>query len=352
MKTTTKISVIIAVYNVEKYLEASVRSVMNQTYRNLEIICVNDGSTDSSLDILQSLQKEDERIVVLNKPNGGLGDARNVGLEHATSEWISFIDSDDTLRPDAYDIVADAIELNPDMIHFGINMVYEDGILPSKTDEDYYTIKYDGLAELTGEMIPRVDCSAVNKVFRKSLLDRYSIRFEHILYEDFPFTIQYMTIIRKVLYIKEKLYNYQRRAGSIMMATFNKSSRAIDHLYAYNYVYSFLERNALLDKYTQMLPRLFQACYSFVIRHGNREIIPVAVEYATGLYEKSSILHDNLTKVVQNGTVLFRLKSLKKKSLISWVLERMFSIKKEFFDYELYKVIRVFGFIVYKIPKK
>ena len=76
----TKISVIVPVYNTEKYVEATVRSLMNQTYRNIEIICVNDGSTDGSLEILERLQKEDDRIVVLTKKNGGLGDTRNYGI--------------------------------------------------------------------------------------------------------------------------------------------------------------------------------------------------------------------------------------------------------------------------------
>lgn len=353
MDNTTKISVIVAVYNVENYLEASVRSIMNQTYRNLEIICVNDGSTDKSLDILQRLQKEDERIIIISKPNGGLGDARNAGLEQATSEWISFIDSDDTLRLDTYEIVAEAIKANPNMIHFGINIVYENGISQSKNDEAYYAIKHEGIVELTDSMIPKMDCSAVNKVFRKSIIDKYSIRFEHILYEDFPFSIQYMSTIHQVFYIKEKLYNYQRRTGSIMTNTFNKSPRAIDHLYAYNYVCEFLDRNKSLDKHTDMMTVLFPACYSFVIRHGSKDIMPKAVDYATELYNKHAFLQIGLMRVIKNGTVLFRPKNRKKrKRPLSQILETIFSIKKEFVNYEWCKVFRLFGIMIGRIPQK
>ena len=120
MVGSERISVIIPVYNTEKYLEKSVRSVMDQTYGNLEIICVNDGSTDGSAGILRRLQQEDPRIVIVEKENGGLGDARNAGLGRATSEWVSFLDSDDTLRTDTYEIISGAFGEEPDLICFGI----------------------------------------------------------------------------------------------------------------------------------------------------------------------------------------------------------------------------------------
>lgn len=349
MRNATTISVIMAVYNVEKYLEASVRSVMEQTYRNLEIICVNDGSTDSSLEILRRLQKEDKRIIVINKPNGGQGDARNVGLNYATAEWISFIDSDDILRLDTYSIVAEAIKAEPDMIHFGINMQYETGISPTKSDETYYEIKHEGLVELTDSIILQADASAANKIFKKSIIDKYNIRFENILYEDFQFSTQYMLISRNTFYIKEKLYNYLRRSESTMTNTFKKSPRAIDHLYAYNYVCAFLERNGIEDAHRDIMIRLFPACYSFVIRYGSRDVIPTAVDYATRLYNKYSCLQEELKKVIKNNTVLFLpKKKTKKKRLISQLLETFFSIKKEFVNYEWSKVFRFFGVMVYK----
>ena len=97
-----KISVIVPVYNVEQYLERCVDSIINQTYKNLEIILVNDGSTDNSGQLCDELAKKDDRIRVIHKKNGGLSDARNVGIDEAEAELIGFIDSDDYIDEDMY----------------------------------------------------------------------------------------------------------------------------------------------------------------------------------------------------------------------------------------------------------
>ena len=93
------ISVIIPVYNTEAYLERCLVSVLSNTYRDLEVICINDGSTDGSLEILNAFARQDERVTVIDKKNGGLSAARNDGLRRATGEWIAFIDSDDWTAP-------------------------------------------------------------------------------------------------------------------------------------------------------------------------------------------------------------------------------------------------------------
>ena len=98
-----KISVIVPVYNVEQYLERCVDSIINQTYKNLEILLVNDGSTDNSGQLCDELAKKDDRIRVIHKENGGLSDARNVGIDEAEAELIGFIDSDDYIDEDMYE---------------------------------------------------------------------------------------------------------------------------------------------------------------------------------------------------------------------------------------------------------
>ena len=107
-----KISVIIPIYNVKKFLEKCLTSVVNQTYKNLEIILINDGSTDNSLDICNEFVKKDERIKLINKENEGLSAARNTGLKLATGEYIGFIDSDDWIDLDFYEKLYNAIEKN------------------------------------------------------------------------------------------------------------------------------------------------------------------------------------------------------------------------------------------------
>ena len=101
------ISIIVAVYNVEKYLNKCVESIINQTYRELEIILVDDGSKDNSGKMCDEWANKDSRIHVIHKPNGGLSDARNYGLEVAQGRWIGFMDGDDYIKPDMYERLFD-----------------------------------------------------------------------------------------------------------------------------------------------------------------------------------------------------------------------------------------------------
>ena len=348
-KTQPAISVIIPVYNTEKYVEASVRSVMNQTYPNLEIICVNDGSTDSSLEILNRLKEEDPRIRVLSKENGGLGDTRNYGILHSTSEWLSFLDSDDTLEPDAFEVVSRAFAEEPDMIHFGINVVSEDGSEVSVKDIRYYQIRHEGLINITDSMMLHVDVSAADKLYRKSILKKYDIHFEKILYEDYQFSMQYMSVIRNVYYFKDKLYNYLRRGGSIMNQTFNRTPRAIDHLRSFDYVCDFVYRHKMQDEFRRLLSKSFVACYTFAIRYTTEDMIPEIVSFATDLYHRYGVLNRRLHRIIENGTVKFV--SNRKNGWLAYYSQKLFSLKYEYIDYKLYKVLRIFNAIIYKVPR-
>lgn len=348
-KLMPKISVIIPVYNTEKYVEASVRSVMEQTYRNLEIICVNDGSTDGSLEILNRLAEEDDRIVIYTKTNGGLGDTRNYGIKHSSCEWLSFLDSDDTLAPDTFEKLSVAFAEQPDMIHFGINVVSEDGSEVDHKDLKYYHIRYEGLHNLTDSMILHVDVSAADKLFRRSVLQRYDIHFEKILFEDYQFSMQYMSVIRTVYYFKEKFYNYLRRTGSIMNQTFNKTPRAIDHLRAFDYYCRFVHHNEMEEEFRRVLAKSFMACYAFAIRYTTLDKLQEVVDYATELYHKYAVLNKRLLRVVENRTVKFT--TTRKTGFLSHYLQKVFALRYEYVDYKIYKVLKIFNVIVYKIPK-
>lgn len=119
MANKPKISIIIPVYNVEKYLEQCLKSVINQTFKDIEIICINDGSTDNSLEILEAFQKQDERIKIINKQNEGQGIARNEGLKIAKGEYISFIDPDDWVEQGMYEFLYNKfLETNAQIIRF------------------------------------------------------------------------------------------------------------------------------------------------------------------------------------------------------------------------------------------
>lgn len=346
MEKTERISVVIPVYNTAKYLEKSVRSVMDQTYRNLEIICVNDGSTDNSLEILRKLQKEDDRIIVIDKENGGLGDARNSGMKIATSKWITFVDSDDFINPDTYEKVSDAFAAQPELIHFGTRIVMESNDEPSAKDEKYYSVNYSGFLELNDYIIRKSDVAACNKLFLKSVIDRYSIHFEKIYYEDFPFTLQYMFSVKTIYCIQDKLYNYVRHSGSIMAETYKRTPRAIEHLYGAGYLFSFLKENGMVSSHESLLAKLFVDCYSFSVRYSTTDMIPQIVEAATGLFDSYSFLHHRLVRKEENGTIYFARRH--KGRLSTRLLQKLFSIRLEYMDYNLYKVVRLFNVVLYK----
>ena len=129
-----KISVIIPVYNTEKYLSRCLDSVVNQTFKDLEIICVNDGSTDNSNEILDRYASKDNRITVINQKNGGLSAARNTGLRHASGQYIGFVDSDDWIDIDYYEcLIGLAEKNNADIVMAGMRVVDQDNISDNTT---------------------------------------------------------------------------------------------------------------------------------------------------------------------------------------------------------------------------
>ncbi len=349
MNSNPKISVIVPVYNTEKYLESSLRSIMNQTYSNLEIICVNDGSTDNSLELLKLMQQEDERIIIIDKENEGQGISRNKGMEKATGEWISFIDSDDTLEPDAYEKIVKNISDEVDMVHFGIQMLYEEGKLKIKTDNEYYDIKYDGLTEVPKSKIHKIDGSASNKLFKKSIIDKYNIRFKNILYEDFQFSMQYISVIDKIFYMPDKLYNYLRRGGSTMTSTFQLSPRAIDHLHALEGVIDFIIKNNRLEEYKRPLRKLFMSYYGASIKYSTNEMIPQIVKKSEEMYTRYTFLHSKIVKKYENNTLIY-VPNIEKRAS-SAIFQKLFSLKYEYINYKLFKVMRLFGIIIYKTPR-
>lgn len=171
MKNEMLISVIVPCYNIEKYIENTVKSILAQTYTNLEVILVNDGSTDDTLPILVHLKSTDTRIRVIDKENGGVTSARLRGVKEAAGEIIAFVDGDDELEPDMYErLVKNLTENNADISHCGFQRITK-----LKTTYYYDTGKYevlnkkDGLiALLTGNYI---EPSLCNKLFRKHLFD-------------------------------------------------------------------------------------------------------------------------------------------------------------------------------------
>lgn len=245
---SVKLSVIIPVYNVEKYLQATLDSVINQTLQDIEIICVDDGSTDSSPKILSEYAAHDSRIRIITQENAGQSSARNKGLAVANAELIAFMDSDDILSPDAYATAVSKMTDDIDYVCFGIQVVGNTLKHIQKTDNEYYRIKFRGKKHVNNNIIRKTDVSPCNKIFRKSIIDKYNILFpEGLRYEDAYFYTVYALNSTNAFYIQDKKYTYIRHADSTMGQTFNqRSGISIDHLKIAIHLYDYLVKNNLL----------------------------------------------------------------------------------------------------------
>ena len=226
-----KISVIIPVYNVEKYLRECLDSVVNQTMRDIEIICVNDGSTDNSLDILKEYAAKDDRIIVINQTNGFVGSARNNGLKIAKGEYIQFVDSDDYLELNACETAYKyALQYNADVVVFG-NKNFPEQIGNVKNKRR--TIKYKEIKVFHGGLRSgRHLCKCIpwNKLFRHEIIKGCYfpewLRFR----DDEHFNFQVDKKINTLVQIPEQLYNFRLNLNSITTSS-NVFRKLIDTIF-------------------------------------------------------------------------------------------------------------------------
>ncbi len=229
-RDTPCVSVIIPVYNVENYLRECLDSVLNQTLRQIEIICINDGSTDSSASILEEYRKRDARIRVINQNNKGLSEARNVGIQSASGEFIYMIDSDDYLELDALEKLYCLCKTNSlDILFFDFVSFYDETgeIPPSQLRRSACTNVYDGVSFLAVQRSKRAHItSACLIMLRRGFVEEHGFRFyPGIVHEDELFCFQILMEAKKVTFVDWKFYHRRIRKNSIMTAT--KSARNV-----------------------------------------------------------------------------------------------------------------------------
>lgn len=216
------LSVIIPVYNVEAYLERCVTSIISQDYTNLEIILVDDGSPDKSGQMCDQYAEKDLRIRVIHKTNGGLSSARNAGLAVAKGDYISFVDSDDSIMPNMYSTMVRIIEENGlDILACGVRRIKKGKITEPVFDEKINIMTgYDAMVDCLAN-----DGGAVwNKIYTKDAIG--SVRFpEGRIFEDSAVTYLFMANSRKVGYISKAFYCYYYNGNSITQTSFKPKAR-------------------------------------------------------------------------------------------------------------------------------
>ena len=221
-----EISVIVPVYNVENYLKKCLDTIVNQTFKDIEIICVNDGSTDKSRKILEEYKNKDSRVIIVDKQNGGLSSARNAGLKVATGKYISFIDSDDWVDLAMLEkLYKNITSLNTDISICAVHL-FDEQEQKLNDKEPYFNLNYfdtsfDGKVfsyKETKDFLMDVCVMAWNKLYRKSFLDEYKAEFpEGLIFEDGPFFFSIFFKTQRVSIVRDFLYYYRiNRIGSIV----------------------------------------------------------------------------------------------------------------------------------------
>ena len=254
------VSIIIPVYNAEKYLGYCLNSIASQTYRNLEIILVNDGSTDDSLKICNNYAFLDSRIRVMDIPNAGVSNARNVGLKAATGEYIEFADADDVLNPQMVETLVDKMDTyQSDLVICGFEMV---SLNSNQQPQDIIHFNSASLGEecvYTQQLFfEKLSCilwrtslleCPWNKMFRKDIIRNYNLQFpiDKSLGEDFCFNIDYFAYVNKVVILSDELYYYMQINQTALTRKF-QANYFEDQLYLIKKFDDVVRKNIKLSK--------------------------------------------------------------------------------------------------------
>lgn len=237
-----KISVIVAAFNIEDYIENCLESIISQTYKNLEIIVVNDGSTDKTIDIINNYAENDNRIVVIDKPNGGLSSARNAGLEVVTGDFIGFVDGDDYINEEMYEKLYNLYkETHCDIVACGLIRKYSNREVFTNTKKTVHYTSEEALEKLIASK--SLFDYAVDKLYKRELFDdiRYPIGK---IYEDVFTTYKLFLRSNKIVSIDEPLYYYNQRDGSTLRGGFN--NKQFDQLDAVEEIKSYFSEKSIM----------------------------------------------------------------------------------------------------------
>ncbi|MBE5821327.1 MAG: glycosyltransferase [Clostridiales bacterium] len=313
------ITVIVPVYNVEKYIRNCIESIINQTYSNLEIILVDDGSLDSSPQIIDEYAKKDKRIRVIHKENGGVSSARNAGLKIASGEYITFVDSDDTINSKIYEILYNLIKkYDTEITMCEAIKVYEDEegkiIIPELEENDIQEkVLNSGEAIKLMIMDGNIGNFACTKLFKKELFNNITFP-DGKVYEDAGTTYKVVHNANKIVYTNLKLYNYfYGRIGSIT-STFTEK-KILDSLEAYFEQYLFILNNypeikqyaniTWVRMYTSAMEKI---CMNNYIDLWDREDVIEKYEYFKKAIDEidKEILYNNLEQYRLISAVILR----------------------------------------------
>lgn len=240
-----KVSIIVPVYNTAAYLRKCLDSLINQTLSNIEIIVVNDGSTDNSQIIIDEYSKFSKKIKAYQKENGGLSDARNFGMKYATGEYLGFVDSDDYVELDMYEKMYNLAQKNNyDLVTCDFKWIY-----PNKERIDHQN------ENVSKDMLMlNIRVAVCNKIIKREIITQNKIKFKKGLrYEDILFTYMILPNINKINYIDEPLYNYIQRKNSISNT---QNEKVRDIFLIFNKLEEYYKKEKIYEKHKDIIEYL------------------------------------------------------------------------------------------------
>ncbi len=336
---SVKISVILPIYNMQNYIEECLESVVNQTFKDIEIICVNDFSMDNSMTIVKDYARKDNRIKIINnEKNRGLGGARNAGLEVANGDYIVFVDTDDKIAENMLEVLYKSIsESSSDMAFCDVLLWNNDGTTePCKPFHNYDLAQNKEFYPNTNfENFTDMWPSAWNKIYKKNIIDQNNIRYmENILYEDHSFYYEYVLACKKVVYCPEALYFYRHNRNDSIMS--NSSSRIFEIFDILEIIKNIFHKNLKEQEYQRIMPKIAVRLIwerSINLKRKNpikRKFINKAKAYLSQFKHRSIIKYkDNFIKSSEE--------------FLETRLEYFFKHFFLFKDYKTYRVIFILG---------
>lgn len=250
MTIKPEISVIVPVYNAEAYLLQCVNSILNQSFKNFELLLVNDGSTDRSGIICDELIKKDERIRVFHKNNGGVSSARNIGLDNAQGKWVSFVDSDDWIEPNMLDeVLQEAIKNDAEVVFIDLKYHY-----PSES-KVYKTYRWkDNPQVALLDYLKKTRNVPGWALIKYSIIKNNNYKFPENLtiYEDFHLMVRLVYKSNAIAQVEKPLYNYRMQDYSIVHTTTHNRT-LLDQAWAYNSILNYFKDNDVYEFYAPSL---------------------------------------------------------------------------------------------------
>lgn len=246
------ISIIIPVYNIEKYIEKCLDSILDQTYEDFEVIIVDDGSTDSSGQICDSYARTDNRIKVIHIKNGGASKARNIGIEYSSGDWITFVDGDDYIESTMLaELHRELCEKNLDAVSCDFRMVSEDS---TKVLQNFSMVDWNQEKEVSlSQYLEYIWNCAWGWVFKRRMFEEYKLTFpENVKYcEDFHLMVRLCFYAKSIGKVDKVLYNYRQHSGSILNLLNVREQR--DDLWVYCDIVDFFKNCGVYSKYKRQM---------------------------------------------------------------------------------------------------